>query len=82
MSDKIQELVASIKSNEAEISEMSQSIKDYYNDIQVKFTANNGIRNAEIDQVYKKIDSTFNAKAKLETKVRNAKTEILSIMLV
>lgn len=81
MSEQINELVVSIKSADAQVQEMSLKIKGLYDIIQEKFTEAAGIRTKEIDQFYKDIDSTFNAKSKLEANVVNMKKQILNILL-
>ena len=77
----INSLVQSIKSSEVQIQEMGQRCKDTFNEITLKFVESNNIRTSEIDQLYKQNEATFNAKAKLEAKVREQKKEILKILL-
>jgi hypothetical protein len=81
MSEQINDLVVSIKSTDVQVQEMTLKIKGLYETIQEKFTESKNIRTKEIDQFYKDIDSTFNAKSKLEASVVNMKKQILNILL-
>ncbi len=73
--------VHAIKEKEQEVQVLSDKAKSLYELNETLFQASKGVRTSEIDDVYKKINSTFNAKAKLEAEVlRLRKSLILLVM--
>ncbi|AQW89021.1 hypothetical protein FDH34_gp424 [Serratia phage BF] len=78
---EIQHLVNTVKENEIKIEELRQSIKDLYEDNSIRFSEYKNTVTPEIQENYKKIDSTFTAKAKLEAEVRSLQKQILSVVL-
>ena len=74
-------IAQNIKDVEVQINDMSNRVKGLYDQITLALVATNGVRTSEIDQLYKQIDSTFNAKAKLEAHVRSQKNVILKTLL-
>ncbi len=79
--DHLSGIAQNIKDVEVQINDMSNRVKGLYDQITLAFVATNGVRTSEIDQLYKQIDSTFNAKAKLEAHVRSQKNVILKTLL-
>lgn len=79
--EQIQVIAQNIKETEVKITEMGNRAKEMFNDITVRFNASKGVRTPEIDSLYKQIDSTFNAKSKLEAHVRSQKNVIMKTLL-
>lgn len=79
--EQILEVAKNIKDTEVQISDMSNRVKDMFSEITERLVQSKGIRTPEIDQLYKQIDSTFNAKAKLEAHVRSQKNVIMKSLL-
>ena len=78
---KNEDIVKAIKDKEIQIEELRIRVQQYYQDNAERFQKSNWVRTSEIDENYKKIDSTFNAKSKLEGEVRNLKKQLLELML-
>lgn len=76
-----QEIVQSIKDKEILIEGHRQRVQELYADINTRLQQSGGVRTSEVDENYKKIDSTFGAKAKLEGDVRNLKKELMENLL-
>lgn len=79
--EQILAIAQNIKDTQVQIDGMSNRVKSMFDEITNRFVESNGIRTSEIDQLYKQIDSTFNAKAKLEAHVRSQKNMIMKILL-
>lgn len=79
--EQILEIAQNIKETEVQIADMSNRVKGMFSEITDRFVESKGIRTSEIDQLYKQIDSTFNAKAKLEAHVRSQKNVIMKTLL-
>jgi regulator of replication initiation timing len=79
--DQVQVISQNIKETEVQINDMSNRVKEMFAEISVRFVESKNIRTSEIDQLYKSIDSTFNAKAKLEAHVRSQKNVIIKTLL-
>lgn len=79
--NQIAEIAQNIKDTDVQINNLSVRVKSLYDEINSRFTESNGIRTSEIDNLYKQIDSTFNAKAKLESHVRSQKNVIMKTLL-
>ena len=79
--DHIKAISQNIKDTEVQINEMANRAKLMFNDITERYNASKGVRTPEIDHLYKQIDSTFNAKSKLEAHVRSQKNVILKTLL-
>ncbi|UYE98925.1 hypothetical protein XbC2_530 [Xanthomonas phage XbC2] len=79
--EQILAIAQNIKDTQVQIEDMSNRVKGMFDEITNRFVASNGIRTSEIDQLYKQIDSTFNAKAKLEAHVRSQKNVIMKTLL-
>lgn len=79
--EQILAIAQNIKDTEVQIADMSNRVKGMFSEITDRFVESNGIRTSEIDQLYKQIDSTFNAKAKLEAHVRSQKNVIMKTLL-
>ncbi|SOK58767.1 hypothetical protein [Yersinia phage fHe-Yen9-04] len=78
---EISKLVSIIKEKELEIQEQRNTIKQLYEDNMARFSVSKNIITPEINENYKKIDSTFSAKAKLEAGVRSLQKQILCNLL-
>lgn len=76
-----QDIVQSIKEKEVLIEEHRVRIKELYDGINTCLQQSGGIRTAEVDEKYKKIDASFGAKSKLEGDVRNHKKHLLEMAL-
>lgn len=75
------EIVKSIKEKEILIEEFRVRINSMYNSITTALQVSGGVRTSEIEETYKKIDSAFGTKSKLEGDVRNLKKNLLEMML-
>lgn len=77
----LEEIVKAINEKEIIIAECRDRIKNFYEEINQAFQLSGGFRTSDIDEKYKKIDSNFGAKAKLEGDVRDLKKQLLEMVL-
>lgn len=79
---EIQNIVAEVKEKEIKIEELNQNIKVLFEDNGTRLSESKNIVTHEIQENYKKIESTFSAKSKLESDVQNMKKKILSTLFL
>lgn len=77
----IESMAQEVNELESNIEAMRDRIAALFNDNQSRFVESKNVQTPEIQDNYKKIDSIFGAKAKLEAKVLDLKKEIMKTVL-
>lgn len=80
ITSKIDQLVSDIKQNESFIETMRVDIKVLYKVLNDKLQNSGSVVTKEIEGIYKEIDSSFNKKSIVETKVLEMKKELNSVL--